>query len=708
MRTNDRAGKGLTKRTRDLFVIVGGIFGLIVVCLIGFIIFDQMYSLRSLFAGTSGQPQPSPTPAVSLAVDELPSPTPIPTSLPRPSMFNYTPLFEPGECEFPIPEGVTVDCGYVIVPEDRYSDANDTIRLAVAVYRAKGNITMDIPVVYLQGGPGQAAITFMNDLYALLIEPVIQNRDFIVFDQRGVGYSQPNLDCPDLKTVYMQDLTHQVPTSERAGKYKQTFSLCKQQLESQGVNLSAYNTLESAADVKDIITSLGYQQATLFGVSYGTRLAQVVMRDYPDVVHSAVLDSVLPADVKIFNQGAATSEMALRMLFDRCAADPDCSSLYPNFEQDFWDLAARLDAQPKWITVYVTESMNYKRSVDGSSFVNAMIWALRSPELIPEIPQLVYRVRAGETSFLGAIMAAPSYAVSEINIGAYLSINCREQVYSTTPDELLENLGSHPDTEEIGLAWVYGDPHFIFDLCDAWQVNRPYIDEMIPVNSNIPVLLLAGQYDSATPPFYATRVAERLSQAQVVEFPGQGHAVSFNHVSNCPREILFAFLRAPEASIDSTCVTSMEASSFSTPYTGQPPIGLNMITDAQYGIVTKIPTGWENAGEGFYIRKQSSWDMTQLGIQQAQASVDTWLSWLMDNYAGEGLDSYPIKMSEMETNGMIWKLYETTFRGYPVDLALAQNGFQTIMVAMMSHEDEHEAMYQTVFLEVIQATISQR
>ncbi len=710
MKTKDRAGKGSTKRTKEFYILVfGGIFTFICVCLVGFIIiYDQMYSLGTLFPGMADRSQPSPTLAAPLAVEGSPSPTPIPALLPRPAMISYTPSFEPGKCQFPVPEGAIVDCGFVTVPEDRYADANDTIRLAVAVYRSREGAAADIPVIYLQGGPGQEAIASMNKVYTLLIEPIIQNRDFIVFDQRGIGFSQPNLDCPDLKTLYMQDLTHQVPTSERTGKYTQTFSLCKEQLESQGVNVSAYNTLESAGDIRDIITALGYQQATLFGVSYGTRLAQVVMREHPDAVHSAVLDSVLPLDVKIFNQGSATSEMALRALFDGCAADPNCSSLYPNFEADFWDLVAALDAQPKWVTVYVTGGVNYKRSVDGLAFVNAIIWALRSPELIPEIPQLMYRVRGGETAFLGAIMAIPSYTVSNINIGAYLSINCREQVYSTTPEEVLENLASHPNTEEIGLAWVYGDPQFMFALCNAWQVDVPYIDEMTPVVSDKPVLLLAGQYDSTTPPFFATRVAERLSQAQLVEFPGQGHAVAFSSVSNCPRDVLFAFLGAQGANVDTACVNSMGLASFSTPYTGHPPLELHVIRDAQYGLVTKVPMKWRNIGNGFYNRNQSGWDMTQLGVQQAQASVDTWLSFLMENFAGEGLDSYPLKMSEMEANGMIWGLYETTYRGYHVDLALAQHGFQTMMVAMLSHTDEREALYQTVFLEAIKGTISQR
>lgn len=710
MRPKDRAGKRSKKRRQELYIIVvGGIVTLMCVCSAGFIIvYDQMYSLSSLFPGLAGQSQPAPTLAVPLVVEGPPSPTPIPASVPRPAMVDYTSLFEPGECQFSTPEGVTVDCGFVIVPEDRYADASDTIRLAVAVYRSRESSVADVPVIYLQGGPGQEAITLMNEYYSLLIEPVIQNRDFIVFDQRGIGFSQPNLDCPDLKTLYMQDLTHQVPTSERTEKYTQTFSECKEGLESQGVNVSAYNTLESAGDVRDIITALGYQQATLFGVSYGTRLAQAVMREYPDTVHSAVLDSVLPLDVKIFNQGSATSEMALRALFDSCATDPNCSALYPNFETDFWDLVAALDAQPKWVTVHVTDSLNYKRSVDGLAFVNAIIWALRSPELIPEIPQLTYRVRDGETAFLGAIMAIPSYTVSNINVGAYLSINCREQVYATTPEEVLENLASHPNTEEIGLAWVYGDPQFMFDLCDAWQVDVPYIDEMAPVVSDMPVLLLAGQFDSTTPPFFATRVAEGLSQVQLVEFPGQGHAVSFSSVSDCPREVLFAFLSAPGANLDTACVNSMGLASFSTPYTGQPALELNSISEAQFGLVTKIPAGWKNIGEGFYVRNQSGWDMTQLGVQQAQATVDTWLSFLMENFAGEGLDSYPLRMSEIEANGMVWGLYETTYRGYHVDLALAQDGFQTIMVAMLSHTDEREAMYQTIFLEAIKATISQR
>jgi len=66
----------------------------------------------------------------------------------------------------------------------------------------------------------------------------------------------------------------------------------------QGVNLSAYNTQESAADIEDLRIALGYQQLNLYGVSYGSLLVLDTMRFFPQSVRSAVIDGVVPPQLQ--------------------------------------------------------------------------------------------------------------------------------------------------------------------------------------------------------------------------------------------------------------------------------------------------------------------------------------------------------------------------------------------------------------------------
>jgi pimeloyl-ACP methyl ester carboxylesterase len=91
----------------------------------------------------------------------------------------------------------------------------------------------------------------------------------VVFDQRGTGYSMPSLDC--------------TPDDEADDPLR----ACRERLAAAGVDLGAYNSRESASDVADLLEVLDIEEATLFGVSYGTRLALTVMRDHPERIVSA-------------------------------------------------------------------------------------------------------------------------------------------------------------------------------------------------------------------------------------------------------------------------------------------------------------------------------------------------------------------------------------------------------------------------------------
>src|SRR5512147_1103427 len=77
-----------------------------------------------------------------------PTPGPRPTATPaRASSFEYS------QCNFQIPEGQvdgrTVNCGYLIVPENRLNPAGAKIRLFVAVLRASSTDEEADPVIYL-------------------------------------------------------------------------------------------------------------------------------------------------------------------------------------------------------------------------------------------------------------------------------------------------------------------------------------------------------------------------------------------------------------------------------------------------------------------------------------------------------------------------------------------------------------------------------
>jgi pimeloyl-ACP methyl ester carboxylesterase len=643
--------------------------------------------------------------------DTIQTPTPLPTLTPKPTRIppTATPnpaVFVAAPCAFEIPKEAQVDCGFVVVPEDRRRPER-TIKLAVAIYHSVAAQPADDPVIFLQGGPGAGALEWAASAYPFFIVPILQERDFIVFDQRGTGLSAPALDCDELWSVYFQDLKQQISAEVRAGAYAQALVTCRNRLTSDGTQLWAYTTATSAADVNDVLFALGYSRANLYGASYGTRVAQMVMRSYPESVRSAVLDSVVPLEVKMFDETAAVSEGALQTLFAGCAADPACQTAYPQLEKNFSELKQQFDAQPVSVTVTLPgEDQTYQMSVNGTTLTGAILWSMGRSDLIPTLPQSIHRMRDGNYSALSYALALPPLTLSNLSLGAYISINCHDQVYATTPEKIEAVLAAQPKTEALGLSGVFASGQALFDICRGWGAAPLVADENQPLTTDIPALVVAGQYDPITPPAFARQLAGHLSHSYLFEFSNVSHTPTVGSDSTCPLNTVLAFLHDPATEPSHACLAEMEPAHFRVPYTGSPPINLVSITNAEMGLNGKIPENWKYMGLGFAGRINSSLDITQVGLQIAEIGAADWLTWLTTEfYEKSGFDQPPLKTGERQENNLVWNLYQATSQGHPVDVALAEHGRQTLMVLLFSYRDERDALYETVFLPIVDSAM---
>ena len=169
--------------------------------------------------------------------------------------------FEETRCVTALPDGQPADqvrCGFVVVPETRSTAGDRTIRLAVMVLKATDPDPAPDPIVYVSGGPGISALqndlTFFDNWLDL---PLQGKRDIVIFDQRGTGFSEPTLTCPDERTAYTARLGELLTVDEEYAKAEAIALACGERLRRDGVNLSAYHSAESGADIRDIATALG-------------------------------------------------------------------------------------------------------------------------------------------------------------------------------------------------------------------------------------------------------------------------------------------------------------------------------------------------------------------------------------------------------------------------------------------------------------------
>ena len=90
--------------------------------------------------------------------------------------------------------GLRIDCGQLVVPMRRDQPTSKQVFLSVAVIRSTSPTPLPDPVIYLAGGPGGSAVAGV-DMWTNPPTPILENRDLILIDQRGTGYSGPRLNC---------------------------------------------------------------------------------------------------------------------------------------------------------------------------------------------------------------------------------------------------------------------------------------------------------------------------------------------------------------------------------------------------------------------------------------------------------------------------------------------------------------------------------
>ena len=466
----------------------------------------------------------------------------------------YEVSFTLEECPFqPLPDA-DPQCGYLSVPENRSRPEEGRVRLAVAVFPARSE-EMHPPVVYLEGGPGGEALATLPFSYEALVKPLDAERTVIVFDQRGAGYSEPSLSCPEIRRLTFDLLAEDLPDEEWLARYTAVLHECRESWVSGGVGLSNFNTAASAADVADLRAALGYPRWDLYGVSYGTRLALTVMRDHPEGIRSAVLDSAYPHQVDEIALALRGAAGALDELFTACAADPYCSSAYGDLEPLLFSTVDRLDDSPAEIEVidYLT-FRTYPALLDGGRLLSLVFLALYSEWSFPRIPQALAEIQDGRYSSAEELLSLFLANSAFLSIGLNVTIGCREEAPFSDPGLASSELEAHPRLAPLveGSLFELGNAS---EFCIAWGAGAAGPIENQPVKSSIPALVMAGRFDPVTPPDYGRRTAEHLGGAWLVEFPALAHGVST--VEGCPRSIMLDFLADPVEEPDTACLADM-------------------------------------------------------------------------------------------------------------------------------------------------------
>ncbi len=468
------------------------------------------------------------------------------------SSTNQIPRIERGNCVVAIPSNEKPDCGYLVVFEDRRTNKGRTIRLPFIVMKSASATPLPDPILYTGGGPGSSSLGQVRNRGYI---PYLKTRDYILFEQRGTKYAQPSLECPEVDNAQIDSAQRNLTDAQTAQAELQAVRVCREKLRRAGINLSAYNSRASAADIEDLRRLLGYEKWNLYGISYSTRLMLTEMRFYPKGIRSVLLDSVLPPTVNYDETSVDGVMRSLNLIFTSCQADKECSAAFPNVEKQFYALVEKLDAKP--IFVDVTDSQTKattKVLLNGSDVVNSIYSALESSGNLSYVPFLIGKAQQNDERALKSI-ANTKLETSGFAWGMRYSVWCSEEMPFQNRRLVKNQITTlYPRLKGFGIQ-----PNFPA-ICDIWNVKPADEIENQVVKSNIPTLILAGEYDPDTPPDWGKLTARTLPKSYFFELPAMSHVPTFG--STCAQDLAEAFFDNPQISPNSNCVGKMPALKF--------------------------------------------------------------------------------------------------------------------------------------------------
>ncbi|HEY2866020.1 MAG TPA: alpha/beta fold hydrolase [Pyrinomonadaceae bacterium] len=438
----------------------------------------------------------------------------------------------------------SVQCGTFRVFEDRQKKSGRTIDLNVIVLPAVGERKFD-PMFDLSGGPGAAA-TLDLELIMKELPQYRQGRDIVLVDQRGTGNSNP-LRCEPLPGHTALDEMYPVAYVQR----------CRESLE-KSADLTKYTTEIAIDDLDDIRRWLGYKKIDLWAISYGTRAAQVYVRQHGDAVGHVVLTGAIGTYHKMPFYHAPNAQASLDLLLTECERDERCHAAFPAIKQETGALFVRLKRGP--IKAIYQDPQNGSPTsylVRGEIFAESIRTWLYTRDTTQQIPFVIHEAALGNFSpFLKRVLRADGPDLNSfIADGMYLSVTCAEDVpYIDVAD-----------ADRLSRKTIFGNYRVLQQkrACANWPKGKIGADYRRAVTSDVPVMFVTGALDPVTSPRWADELARGFRHHVMLTISEQGHGpVGLTNI-DCEDSLIIRFISdLPIGEADKVCLSNMQPPPF--------------------------------------------------------------------------------------------------------------------------------------------------
>jgi pimeloyl-ACP methyl ester carboxylesterase len=417
----------------------------------------------------------------------------------------YIPKIEPCSCAFKADTAYHTKCAYLIVPENRAKPNGKTIRLPFITVESNNPDKKKDPVLFSAGGPGLSTLHYAKSITR---RSLLKNRDYIAFEQRGTDYAIPNLNIPGIGVAVQKGYREHLSTDRMA---LDAIKRGREKLIKQGIDLSAYNTDESAADIEDLRIALKIDSINLMGISYSGGLIMTVLNCYPKHIRSLILDSPLPEFVNIDEEELSNFNEVIDQVIS------------PDLKERFHQYFTAMDGKKFKINYLEKGKTNTEKLSYGRSELLAILHGYAEDyDKIKEIPKFLEDVISGHPETYIKAYFDDVFSGNGGASGMRFSVYCSDKLAYADPMVIKQQEQIAPWLAGFHINDVY------LSISKVWQVKAIKASTKKPFYSNVPALLGAGGMDDSCRPIYNDMIHHYMPNSQRILFTERQHGPLLN------------------------------------------------------------------------------------------------------------------------------------------------------------------------------------
>ncbi|MFG3410458.1 alpha/beta fold hydrolase [Streptomyces sp. NPDC048142] len=418
------------------------------------------------------------------------------------------------------------ECADADVPVDYRDPTGRTLTLSV-IRKKAADPDQRLGTLYLQpGGPGGSGVDFVKWNYDELPDRLKDRFDILSMDQRGVQRSNP-VECWDDERYDQAVAASQGVPGPGAfdSAYRLAGEFNRACAEKSADLLPFIGTGYVAHDIDLLRQSIGEEQLSFYGRSFGTYIGTVYASLFPQRVRAMALDGAYnPVDHtwRPYRSDRAqyrALDGAMERFLKWCSNNAEhCGFGEGQARQRFQELKKKLDEDP--VTVPGGKTAN------GYTLAYRLLFNINSGrEIWPSLGKALKQAEDRDgTSFLLRPPSPGSYDFLIPNV----TVECTDRQYPTSKGwleyEVRKNLKTAP---LLGPALTYGPPtydHTHGMTCSQWTQERvSRYGGPFHAKGSAPLLVIGTTGDPDTPYQDSVALSQQLDNARLLTFDAEGH-----------------------------------------------------------------------------------------------------------------------------------------------------------------------------------------